>query len=181
MSIAAEAAIRAGTLDDTIEAQLRALRLEPSNRLFTRIRTHLESVAEETTAWNDVRRNLRYQRDPSGKVGITFGPRIDKGDTSTHFHLDSGARLSFGIVVQDGKDYSTLLEYRFHLQTTGEASFPFIRFDLNPRRHHACLTEPRCHLHPGLKDVRLPMPVLHPLELLDRILLVIEPQLKQLR
>jgi hypothetical protein len=34
-----------------------------------------------------------------------------------------------------------------------------------------------CHYHPGADDVRLPCLALTPLEVLDRIFLVIEPQL----
>src|ERR1017187_3895315 len=51
------------------------------------------------------------------------------------------------------------------------------RFDLNDKAHDSPLHEPRCHYHPGVDEVRLPCPVLTPLEVLDRIFLVIEPQL----
>ena len=51
------------------------------------------------------------------------------------------------------------------------------RFDLNDKAHDSPLHEPRCHYHPGADDVRLPCPALTPLEVLDRIFLVIEPQL----
>jgi hypothetical protein len=70
-----------------------------------------------------------------------------------------------------------LAAYRFQLNLPDGNSPSFYRFDLNPEAHETPLFEPRCHLHPGLEEVRLPCPVLTPLEVLDRIFLVIEPQL----
>jgi len=70
-----------------------------------------------------------------------------------------------------------LVAYRFHLSLPEGQSPSFYRFDLNDKAHESPLTEPRCHYHPGVDDVRLPCPVLTPLEVFDRIFMVIEPRL----
>jgi len=85
--------------------------------------------------------------------------------------------LSFGIILRERNGRCSLVSYRFQLNLP-EGHLPsFYRFDLNDKTHETPLFEPRCHFHPGLDEVRLPFPALTPLEVLDRIFLVIEPQL----
>lgn len=106
-----------------------------------------------------------------------MGPSIDKGPTDLHFNLESGARLSFGITLREGNGRCSLVAYRFQLNLPETQSPPFYRFDLNEKGHESPLTEPRCHYHLGVEDVRLPCPALTPLDVLDRVFMVIEPQL----
>lgn len=55
-----------------------------------------------------------------------------------------------------------------------EARVPeYFRFDLNEGLHEDPLWEPRCHLHPGLEDVRIPLSIHNPIEILDQIFLVV--------
>jgi len=49
-----------------------------------------------------------------------------------------------------------------------------LRFDLNDAPHPDPLGEPRCHLHPGVDEIRLPFSLHHPIEILDRIFFVLE-------
>ena len=70
----------------------------------------------------------------------------------------------------------SLIAYRFHLNLPANQSPSFYRFDLNKKAHDTPLFEPRCHLHPGSDERRLPCPPLTPLEVLDRIFFVSEPQ-----
>jgi hypothetical protein len=95
----------------------------------------------------------------------------------SHFYLESTSRLSFGVTLREANGRCSLVAYRFHMQLP-EGSVPsFYRFDLNDKAHQTPLFEPRCHIHPGSDDIRLPCPPLKPLDALDRIFLVIEPQL----
>ena len=108
---------------------------------------------------------------------ITLGPSFDQGLTDSHFYLESGSRLSFGITLREGNRRCSLIAYRFQLNLPESQSPSFYRFDLNEKAHEKPLDEPRCHYHPGVEDVRLPCPALTPLDVLDRIFLVIEPRL----
>jgi hypothetical protein len=89
--------------------------------------------------------------------------------------------LSFGITLRQANQRCSLVAYRFQLNLPDGHSTSFYRFDLNEKAHDTPLLEPLCHFHPGTEEVRLPCPVLTPLEVLDRIFLVIEPQPLQLR
>ena len=118
-----------------------------------------------------------YRTDTNHDVtSISVGPALDKGATDSHFYLESGSRLSFAITLRESSDRCSLIAYRFHLSLPANQSPSFYRFDLNDKAHDSPLFEPRCHLQPGIDELRLPCPALTPLEVLDRIFLVIEPQ-----
>jgi hypothetical protein len=119
----------------------------------------------------------RTEPQRSGFVSIDLGPTIDKEPTPDHFFFDSGARLSVGVTLRENGSGSSLVAFRFHYVLPDNSSLRFLRFDLNEQAHQDPLMEPRCHLHPGLDEVRLPLPVLDPFEVLDRIFFVIEPAL----
>ncbi len=95
--------------------------------------------------------------------------------TESCYYLESGSRLSFGITLRERNRRCALVAYRFQLSLPGEQFPAFFRFDLNDKPHDTPLFEPRCHVHPGIDDVRLPCPPLAPLEVLDRVFFVIEP------
>lgn len=127
---------------------------------------------------NNVYTTLKMTPSSASVISINLGPSIDKGPTPGHFRLDSGARLSFGVTLQQSGSTSSLVAVRFHLHLPAGRSPEYLRFDLNPQARADPLSEPRCHLHAGLDKVRLPLPVLSPFEVLDRVFFVVEPALQ---
>jgi hypothetical protein len=127
------------------------------------------------TVENNIRRLLRTKQDRHGQHPILLGPTFDKETATEHFQFDSGAKLSFGITLREEGKSSFLVGYRFHCHLPPESKPAFLRIDLNKQPHKRVLYEPRCHLHPGSEDIRLPLPALPPIEVLDRIFFVIEP------
>ena len=178
LSLLPDARVRAALLDNELQAQLDRTLLDAPIGVFIRLRTYLLKQAQETQTWNDVYRQLRLASDQGGLVLINLGPSVDQGSSPDHFHFDSGARLSFGITLREARSGSSLVAYRFHFHLPAERLPEFLRFDLNPQVHDNPLGEPRCHLHPGLEPVRLPLPALDPFEVLDRVFFVIEPALQ---
>jgi hypothetical protein len=167
---------RAKALDGGIEQSLAGLALASVRDSVAQIRNYLQLQDADLRNRNNVQRILKTFSN-HGLTFVSVGPPFDKGPTETHFHLESGSRLSFGITLRDGNSRCSLVAYRFHLSLPEGLSPSFYRFDLNERAHATPLTEPRCHYHPGVEDVRLPCPALTPIEVLDRIFMVIEPQL----
>jgi hypothetical protein len=110
----------------------------------------------------------------SGFAQIDLGPTIDKGPTADHFRFDSGARLCFGLTLREVERGSQIIAFRYHYQFPDGHSSKFLRFDLNDEPKPDPLAEPRCHLHPGINDVRIPFSVHHPIDILDRIFFVLE-------
>ena len=168
MNLGEEAKRRALSLDRVLSEQVRQLPSVKPTRVFLRLRAYLEHQGGKLR---------KTGPDFHGLVSIYLGPGIDKGPTTDHFVFDSGAHLSFWLTVRETGSGFSLVAYRFHYSSPAGSSPAFLRFDLNRQAHNDPLTEPRCHLHPGLDDVRLPLPVLDPLEVLDRIFFVIEPAL----
>ena len=166
---------RAEALDGGIEQSLAGLALSSVRDSVAQIRTYLQKQDADLGHRNNVLRILKIA-ESQGLTFISVGPSIDKGPTESHFQLESESRLSFGITLREANGRCSLVAYRFHLNLPGGQSPAFYRFDLNDKAHKTPLTEPRCHYHPGVDDVRLPCPALNPLEVLDRIFLVIEPQ-----
>ena len=167
---------RARTLDEALETSLESITLPASRVALAQVRTYLlDQNVEMGARRNNVQAILKIEIDRD-LVFITLGPSFDKGPTTSHFHLKSGARWSFGITLRATNQSCSLIAYRFQLNLPEAHSPSFYRFDLNSKGHHTPLLEPRCHFHPGAEEVRLPCPALTPLEVLDRIFFVIEPQ-----
>ena len=167
---------RAKALDGGIEQSLAGLALSSVRDSVAQIRTYLQIQDADLGYPNNVARIFKTTWS-HGLTFISMGPSFDKGPTDTHFQLESGSRLSFGITLREGNGRCSLVAYRFQLNLPENRSPSFYRFDLNDKAHESPLTEPRCHYHVGVDDARLPCPVLSPVEVLDRIFLVIEPQL----
>jgi hypothetical protein len=167
---------RAKTLDGGIEQSLAGLALPSLRDSVAQIRTYLQRQDADHRYRNNVPRVLKTF-ESHGLTFISVGPSFDKGPTDSHFNLESGSRLSFGITLREGNGRCSLVGYRFQLNLPEGRSPSFYRFDLNDKAHEKPLDEPRCHYHPGVEDVRLPCPALTPLDVLDRIFLVIEPRL----
>ncbi len=66
------------------------------------------------------------------------------------------------------------MSYRFYLELGENSSPRFLRFDLNPGAYADPLKELRCHVHPGHPDIRIPLSMLSPQEVLDRIFFAVE-------
>jgi hypothetical protein len=164
---------RAIALDSKTERQLADQPLGPPMEVFRVIRAYLLRRSEETDQRNNLYALLKIYTT-NDLVQIDLGPPIDKGPTDSHFRFDSGARLCFGLTLCGVEDRSRLVAFRYHYTFPDGHSVKFLRFDLNDEVHPDPLAEPRCHLHPGTKDLRLPFSVHHPIEILDRIFFVLE-------
>ncbi|MGH9444923.1 MAG: hypothetical protein ACRD3O_04235 [Terriglobia bacterium] len=164
---------RAEGLDSKSHDEIGQLRLGRPNEVLSEIRAYLLRRSEEMDTRNYPIRLLK-QHATNGVLLIALGPTVDKGSTPEHFHFDSGARLSFGLTLREVGRQSRLVSFRYHYQLPAARSPEYLRFDLNDAPHADPLVEPRCHLHPGLENVRIPLSLHHPLEILDRIFFVIE-------
>jgi hypothetical protein len=165
---------RASSLDLRIRNQVDDLLLKRPYEVVSDIRAYLIRRADEMSVGNNPWKLLKFREDVGGFWLIALGPSIDKGDTADHFHFDSGARLSFVIVLREHDNSARLITFRYQYQLPDGASPSFLRFDLNQATHENPLTEPLCHLHPGLEDVRLPLSLHAPIEILDRIFFVVD-------
>jgi hypothetical protein len=164
---------RAVALDAKTNRQLSDHPLGPAKEVFKEIRAYLFRRSEETNEPNNPYGLLKFY--PSrGAAQIDLGPTIDKGQTEDHFRFDSGARLCFGLTLREAAGGSQLVAFRYHYTYPDGHAVKFLRFDLNDEVHPDPLAEPRCHVHPGTEDLRLPFAVHNPLEILDRIFFVLE-------
>ncbi len=164
---------RAEALDSRTHHEIGQLRFGPPHKVFSEIRAYLWRRSQEMDTKNSPTQLLRL-RKTNGVALIALGPTIDKGPTPEHFHFDTGARLSFGLTLREVDRGSQLVSFRYHYQLPAARSPEYFRFDLNEAPHGDPLAEPRCHLHPGLEDVRIPFSLHDPLEILDRIFFVLE-------
>jgi len=178
VKLLANAHKKAEALDEVLSSRINTTKIETAKKLFYRLQSYLVEQCRNHAASNNIYSKIKfYAADSKGVALILLGPSIDKGPSEEHINLDSGSRLSFLVAVKEGPSGSELVTFRFHLQFSNGHSPAYLRFDLNSSGHTVPLGEPRCHFHPGLEDVRIPLPILHPVEILDRIFFVIEPTL----
>jgi len=163
----------AEALDSRTDRELTDLRLDPPRRVLSQIRAYLLRRSEEMKTKNNPSQLLRFHA-ADDFAQIDLGPSIDKGSTPQHFHFDSGARLSFGLTLREVERGSQVVSYRYQFVFPDGQSPQYLRFDLSDAPHDDPLAEPRCHLHPGIDDVRIPFSVHNPIEILDRIFFVLE-------
>jgi hypothetical protein len=86
-----------------------------------------------------------------------------------HLERDDGAWFDFTITVRESGECLDLLAYAFEIRLLPRMGTSFLRFDLNlpgPRTEGAEARELRCHLHPGSDDMRVPAPLMSPVEVL---------------
>lgn len=163
----------AAALDLKTDRELAGLRLGPPSQVLTQIRAYLQRRSDEMATRNNPYELLRLRKE-NGFAVLLLGPAIDRGSTSQHFHLDSGARLSLGLTLREVERGSQVVSYRYQFVFPDGQSPQYLRFDLLDAPHADPLAEPRCHLHPGIDDVRIPFSVHNPIEILDRIFFVLE-------
>jgi len=146
--------------------------------LASNVRTCLTAAADEgvlRTPPEDIFRLLKTQErapEPGTTVLAVFGgATFDKGQSDDAFFIRSdGSRLSFAVsVAYQRASEPVIVAYRFHLRFPSNSSPAFIRVDLNDESREP-LMEPRSHLHPGSDRIRLPLPMMTPLEILERLL-----------
>ena len=165
---------RAETLDSGTQKEIGERMLAPPRVVFSEIRAYLYRRCEKMRTKNDPYDLLKLVPESNGVASIELGPTIDKGPTPEHLHFESGARLSFGLTLREVDRGSQLVAFRYHYQLPAKSSPEYLRFDLNEGPHTDSLVEPRGHLHPGLEDVRIPISLHDPFEILDRIFFVLE-------
>lgn len=165
---------RAETLDSRMQAEIGERVLASPRVLFTEIRAYLYRRCAEMRTKNDPYGLLKLVPETKGVASIALGPPFDKGPTDEHFYFESGARLSFGLTLREVDRGSQLVAFKYHYQLPDGRSPEYVRFDMNKAPHPDPLVEPCCHLHPGLEDVRIPISLHDPFEILDRIFFVLE-------
>ena len=163
----------AEALDLKTDRELTELRLGSPGQVLTQIRAYLQRRADEMATRNNPYELLRLSEE-NGFAVLLLGPTMDKGATEQHFRFDSGARLSFGLTLREEGRKSLVISYRYQFVFPEGQSPRYLRFDLLDAPHADPLIEPRCHLHPGIDDVRIPFSVHNPIEILDRIFFVLE-------
>jgi hypothetical protein len=163
----------AESLDFKTDRELAALRLDLPKRVLTQIRAYLQRRADKMNVRNNPIQLLKLYPS-NGFAQIDLGPAIDKGLRGDHFRFDSGARLSFGLTLREVERGSQIVAFRYHYELPDGQSPKFLRFDLRDQPHPDPLAEPRCHLHPGIDDVRIPFSLHDPMEILDRIFFTLE-------
>jgi len=168
---------RAADIDRRTHLEIGARAFPSPRKMFSAIRAYLLRRSDDIKTRNNPIQLLKFA-ESNGVASIVLGPGIDKGPTPHDFHFDSGARLSFALILRERDGGSQLVEFRYHYQLPDQLpaspSPGYFRFDLNRSPHTDPLSEPRCHLHPGLEDVRLPISLHDPFEILDRIFFVLE-------
>jgi hypothetical protein len=167
---------RAVALDEKTHGQIEQAVFPLPHKLFSEIRAFLLRRSEEMDTKNNPIQHLKFTEN-NGVAWIALGPQIDKGSTPQHFHFDSGARLSFGLTVRELDGGSQLVAFRFNYHRSEARTPEYFRFDLNKAPHEDPLSEPRCHLHPGLDELRIPISMHDPIEILDRIFFDLERKL----
>jgi hypothetical protein len=168
---------RAETLDSRMQKEIAERALASPSAVFSEIRAYLYRRCAEMRTENNPYNLLKLVPESNGVTSIALGPTFDKGPTNGHFHFESGGRLSFGLTLREHDRGSQLVSFRYHYHFPDGASPKYLRFDLNQASHADPLVEPRCHLHPGRDDVRIPLSLHDPFEILDRIFFVIEESL----
>jgi hypothetical protein len=126
---------------------------------------------------HDINRYVHIVAPPPGIEGarvraIAGGEKdFKRRSESAQLRRSDGVWFHFTITVAEGRGKALdLLAYTFEVAYPDGHVPEFIRFDLNPPGHPNEAREMRSHMHPGREDLRLPAPVLDPLEALHLML-----------
>jgi hypothetical protein len=165
----------AKALEARTEADLANMGLPPPQEYFREVRIYLQRMTDAGRTRNGVHVLSRRSLE-SGDTQINAGPTIFREPCEDCIQFHSGAQLSFGVTLRFDGAQTTLLSYRFYLALLPASGLRFVRIDLNsPKDVYDPLHVPRCHIHPGFEGIHIPFPAMGPLEVLDRIVHVIEP------
>jgi hypothetical protein len=168
---------RAGLRDNHVQTRLDSHRLPAPRNLLTLLRAYLLRQREEANhPGNQVESELKVRK--SSRVWlINIGPTTHRGNEPPYV-LASGAKLSFGVTVREDSSTScSLVSYRFDYRQSAVPALPLVRFELRDSNHSDSLREPRVHIHPGLETIRLPTALIDPIEVLDLLFFVIDPDI----
>ena len=162
-------------LDDRTNADILNMKIAAPRDSLSEIRSYLQRMIDSGRTRNGPHL-LSIKPIANGDVQIDAGPTVFKEPCGNCIHFRSGAELSFGVTLRHDGYKTTMLAYRFHIQLPLSSALEFIRIDLNPpRANYDPLHMPRSHMHPGYEGIHIPFPPMRPLEVLDRIVHVIEP------
>jgi hypothetical protein len=162
-------------LEARTEADLANIDLPHPHEYFGQLRIYLQRITDTGRTKNGARLLSRKSLE-NGDTQINAGPTIFREPCTSCIQFRSGAQLSFGITLRAGGARTSLLSYRFYLSLLHASGLGFVRIDLNaPTEGYDPLQMPRSHVHPGFEGIHIPFPVMGPLEVLDRIVHVIEP------
>jgi hypothetical protein len=165
----------AKALEARTEADLANISLPPPHEYFRDIRIYRQRATDGGRTRNGVHVLSRHSLG-NGDTQINAGPTIFRDPCENCIQFRSGAQLAFGVTLRFDGAQSTLLAYRFYLSLLPASGLRFVRIDLNaPKETYDPLHMPRCHMHPGFEGIHMPFPVMTPIEVLDRIVHVIEP------
>ena len=169
-----DSAKAAMAIDDRTNSDILKMELASPGVCLREIRSYLQRITDLRKTTNGA--HLLWMMTKNGDTQIDAGPTLYKEPCGDCIHFRSGAELSFGITLRSDGSKSTILAYRFHIQLPNSSGLDFVRIDLNlAKEQYDPLHMPRSHMHPGHEGIHIPFPVMRPLEVLDRIVHVIEP------
>lgn len=119
-----------------------------------------------------LKHEIEEEAGGSQVLAVYGGASMDKGQATDEFFVRSdGARISFSVAAVYPRNAAAALRvYRFHLRYPNGANPRFIRIDLNRPGGGDALIEPRSHVHVGAEALRIPVPIMAPLEILEKVL-----------
>jgi hypothetical protein len=151
--------------------EIRSILIKASNK--KRIKTppaQIFNLVQNFPPPSHVRDELQQRHLELGASCIAGGQKNQARDTSIpHLEREDGAWFDFTITVQEDGERLDLLAYAFEIRLLPGMGTSFLRFDLNlpaPKTEGTEVTELRCHLHPGSDDMRVPSPLMSPVEVL---------------
>ena len=154
--------------------------LPPTREEFlTRIRNCLLDAVDSgvlASSPSDIFRLLKHEFQEEGDgtriVTVFGGASLDKGQATDEFFVKAdGTRISFGITALYPRAVPpTLRAYRFHLRYADGSNPRYVRIDLNRGSGGDALVEPRSHVHIGAERLRVPVPIMTPVEILEKYL-----------
>ncbi|MBI4953787.1 MAG: hypothetical protein HY908_17310 [Myxococcales bacterium] len=169
---------------DDLEKRVRDTAPPPQPRLPSQlhgaIRARLSRAFDDgdlETPLHDIMKHVRLMppppNAPGDAQGIVGGVKdYKRRPESARLVRRDGAWFHFTITVRAGHDALLyVLGYDFELVLLNTVP-PFVRFDLNLPGLAQSSHEPRSHVHPGHDEIRLPAPVLDPLEAIELMLSV---------
>ena len=168
-------AAAAEALEARTAADLLNIELPAPQECFREIRLYLQRTTDTGRIKNGVH-VLSSRTLENRDTQINAGPTIFREPCRNCIQFLSGAQLTFGITLRFRDRKTTMLSCRFYLHLLPRSGLRFVRIDLNPPKvKYDSLHVPRSHMHPGFEGVHIPFPVMRPLEILDRLIHVIEP------
>jgi hypothetical protein len=148
------------------EASLLQMDLDQPGMLLRRIRHYL---AEQTN-----RGRLKRTYDDVPKLETHSGGIQELICEEVEFRSES--KLRFNIQLEQLQEGWRVKRFKFHLHLAGRR-IEMIGIHLNQARGRDALNVPRCHLHIGDSQARIPFPIMSPMLMIHLICENLEPDL----